>query len=606
MPTPLYPHEPLLVNTIGHFTGTLVFGVFLFLLLRAHSRTSRLSVAAAALAFVWNLSSLLVLALQDTHRPAYEILVALGTSALSLLPAVLLHVSLGPRFRSIVRAGYATAVAAVIVHASEHLLPAGDWHRVALLLTTAGFAALTSLAALLLLREGGRTMTSRLFGAMSLFLFSLSLVHVGAGQGHDAWSVEMLVHHAGVPLALIVLLQDYRFLLLDTFARILASFLLAAALLYLTSGLARIAGFAPQLPGTPFHQGLLLMSLCLLLLVYALLRSQLQRFLTRVLFGRSDLDRALAGIRALCSSVRDEAAFLQQASQHLADFLGADIRRDGVHLNIEPAFPTLISESSDVDLVVPLRFSSTDVRYLFLGPRRGGRRYLSEDLQAVQRIAAQIVEHVEHLRTAEMRRLVAQAELRALESQIHPHFLFNALNTLYGVIPRTAPEARRTVLNLADVLRYILRTDKTYIPLVEELRVVEAYLEIESLRLGPRLRTDIDIPAELRNTPIPVLSLQPLIENAVKHAVATQADGGLVRILARSSVNGVLISVEDTGPGFPDPPTGSPSRGHGVALANVIRRLELCYGPAGALRIHTSPQGSRVEFTVPVESTVAV
>jgi two-component system LytT family sensor kinase len=203
-----------------------------------------------------------------------------------------------------------------------------------------------------------------------------------------------------------------------------------------------------------------------------------------------------------------------------------------------------------------------------------------------------------------MRRLVTQAELKALESQIHPHFLFNALNTLYGVIPRQASGARRTVLNLAEILRYFLHGDRTFIPLSEELRIVEAYLEVEALRLGERLRSEIHIPASLRETPIPVLSLQPLVENAVKHAVAVNMGGGCVRVAARSTHEGVLISVEDTGPGFAASLSDSPSRGHGVALANVTRRLELCYGPAGALRIETSPTGSAVAFLVPAEAAV--
>ncbi len=97
-------------------------------------------------------------------------------------------------------------------------------------------------------------------------------------------------------------------------------------------------------------------------------------------------------------------------------------------------------------------------------PPPGGRRYLSEDLQALGRAAGQMVEQVEQYRESEMRRLVAQAELRALQSQIHPHFLFNALNTLYGIIPREAKGARETVLNLADIFRYFLETRKRFCP----------------------------------------------------------------------------------------------------------------------------------------------
>src|SRR6202051_4312926 len=119
----------------------------------------------------------------------------------------------------------------------------------------------------------------------------------------------------------------------------------------------------------------------------------------------------------------------------------------------------------------------------------GWRRYLSEDLRALNHLTRIVAEEVERFRAAEMQRLVSQAELRALHSQINPHFLFNALNTLYGIIPREAAGARRTVLNLADIFRYFLQSDKILIPLSEELKIVRAYLEIERLRLGPRLQT---------------------------------------------------------------------------------------------------------------------
>ena len=92
-----------------------------------------------------------------------------------------------------------------------------------------------------------------------------------------------------------------------------------------------------------------------------------------------------------------------------------------------------------------------------------------------------------------MQRLVSQAELRALQAQINPHFLFNALNTLYGIIPRTASGARQTVLNLSEIFRYFLQSERTFIRLSDELEIVKSYLEIERLRLGPRLETRIDI-----------------------------------------------------------------------------------------------------------------
>jgi two-component system LytT family sensor kinase len=204
-----------------------------------------------------------------------------------------------------------------------------------------------------------------------------------------------------------------------------------------------------------------------------------------------------------------------------------------------------------------------------------------------------------------MRRLVSQAELRALQSQIHPHFLFNALNALYGVIPKEAGGARDTVLNLADLLRYFLQSERTFIPLEEELRIVRAYLEVESLRLGDRLRTSFDIDAAALQSPIPMLSLEPLVENAVRHGVARKASGGEVRVAAKIDGDAIRVSVSDTGMGFDN--SKAPARpGNGVGLENVRRRLKLCYGEEARLDIETGGSGTVVQFRVPVAERVEV
>ena len=182
-----------------------------------------------------------------------------------------------------------------------------------------------------------------------------------------------------------------------------------------------------------------------------------------------------------------------------------------------------------------------------------------------------------------------------MQSQINPHFLFNALNTLYGIIPREAAGARRTVLNLADIFRYFLQSEKTFIPLGEELQIVRAYLEIEALRLGPRLRTEIDVDDAALMLPIPILSIQPLVENAVKHGISAKPEAGWLRLQVRAAVDAVTVIVEDSGGGAQ--PESSP--GTGVGLANVTRRLELCYGAEAAVHFQTGPDGTRVEFRIP-------
>ena len=145
------------------------------------------------------------------------------------------------------------------------------------------------------------------------------------------------------------------------------------------------------------------------------------------------------------------------------------------------------------EVIVPVRLSQENSRLILLGRRKGGQRYLGEDLEALTKAASAVAERLETLRRQEMSRLVAQAELRALQSQINPHFLFNAFNTLYGVIPREASGARRMVLNLADIFRYFLQSEKTFVPLAEEMQIVRAYLEIEKVRLGNRLEVDIQV-----------------------------------------------------------------------------------------------------------------
>jgi two-component system LytT family sensor kinase len=252
------------------------------------------------------------------------------------------------------------------------------------------------------------------------------------------------------------------------------------------------------------------------------------------------------------------------------------------------------------EAVVPIRLSRSDSRNLLLGRRRGGRRYLSEDLRALNHLARVVAEAVERFRSGEMQRLVSEAELRALHSQINPHFLFNALNTIYGIIPREAGGARRAVLNLADIFRYFLQPDKILIPLSEELKIVRAYLDIERLRLGPRLQTIIQIDKDAEHALIPVLSIQPLVENAIKHGLSTRTEEGWLRLIVTSADNNLTITVEDSGPGPRSTAAAVQQTGAGVGLANVTGRLRLCYGPDAGVNMQQDEFGTRVWFSVPL------
>jgi two-component system, LytTR family, sensor kinase len=592
--------ESLLVNALGHAAGVLIFGIFLYLLIQDRAarklREGAKSMLAAALALVWNLASLLVLGFGA--RKGSD---TIAFSVLSLLPAVLFDLCLAGRNRFLVRCGYGLSAVAIGLHAAELFQPDPRYHQWGLNLITVGFVALTCIAAVAVSRDANRRgATSRLIGTMSLFLLAISFVHFGGAHGQQVWSRELAFHHAAIPLALLVLLQDYRFVLLDAFLRFLANVLLAAVFV---SG-AAAAWKLDLLRGTPapFDQALLLTGACLLLIAFALLRTQVQALLTRLLFRRKDVEALLRGLKQV---VREEQSYLASAASQLSEFTGApaSLEASADLDRMELRRPMLISEFSrlrtelearGLEVVLPIRLPSRGTRYILLGRRSGGRRYLSEDLAALGRAGSIIVEQIELYRESEMRRLAAQAELRALQSQIHPHFLFNALNALYGIIPREAKGARETVLNLADIFRYFLETRKTYLPLEQELNIVRAYLEIERLRLGPKLRIEFDVAKEALATPIPVLSIQPLVENAVKHGIAPRAEGGLVRIEARHTASRALeIRVRDTGAGFAKPGAG------GIGLENVARRLELCYGSEAALEIRSGVDGTEVSFAIP-------
>ena len=617
MPDWLSIHEPILVNTIGHCAGAVIFGMLLYFFLvnwrRAREEGSRLPAIAAALALVWNIGSLIALATGPTGGMAADIIVAASFSVLSLLPAVLLHISVESHHRTLWISGYVLSFTAVALHVVDLITRAPRYHYAALLLVTLGFAWLTVIFVVLEMRRRNRAAISRLAGAMVLFLFAISFVHFSSAHAHQAWSKEIALHHAGIPLALFVLLQDYRFLLLDAFLRFVVNASLAAGALLICIRIVQSPDFGRHLQH-PFDAGLFFVSACLLLTLFVYIRNHIQGLLTRVIFLRSSVEDALQELRQLAHAAHAESEYIRDAAELIAGFVRAkrfDLTEEASVEDGELTTPATVMEAgkwrlpSWVHAVVPLRFSKGDTRYLLLGPRDGGRRYLSEDLVVLTRLGASVVEQVEQLRGVQMQNLVSQAELRALQAQINPHFLFNSLNTLYGTIDRSNAEARRLVLSLSEVFRYLLRTDRTYIEIEEELKIVRAYLEIEKLRLGPKLRTEIHIDDTALHASIPMLSIQPLVENAVKHGVAPRTGTGFVRLSVTIESGVVSVTVSNSGEFDVRALTNARSDG-GVGLANVRRRLELCYGEETRFKAQAEGGMTTVGFLLPLNLTAAI
>ena len=169
----------------------------------------------------------------------------------------------------------------------------------------------------------------------------------------------------------------------------------------------------------------------------------------------------------------------------------------------------------------------------------------------------------------------ASAQLAALKRQMQPHFLFNALNALVCMQREDSPEQRFTI-RLAEILRLLLADgERASATLAEELLLVDAYLHVERVRLGARLRASVDVPETLRTAVLPACFVQPLVENAVTHGIACDPDGGDVRVTARRDESRLRIDVTNSWT-----PAANAVRGNGIALDNCRRRLELMYGKA--------------------------
>lgn len=207
-----------------------------------------------------------------------------------------------------------------------------------------------------------------------------------------------------------------------------------------------------------------------------------------------------------------------------------------------------------------------------------------------------LVVQVESSRQSEV--LAREAELKALKSQINPHFLFNSLNSISALTSLDPPKAREMCIRLSDFLRSSLRLgERTSVPFGEELALTNSYLDVEQVRFGQRLRVNLDFEVACSACEVPPLLLQPLVENAIKHGVASLAEGGEISMSARVSHEQLRFIVEN--PFDPDAPA---QRKSGFGLANVRKRLQARYGGAASLDIQIEKQLYRVTLSVPYKA----
>jgi len=619
-----------LLNLVGLSTGVVLYAMLLVMVIRAGPRPGErprydpLLLATAVLGLLWNLCALPAYELPKVGiKGPFPFLIAVGFSALGFLPAVVVQSVLrgerdavrGGLKRIIAFTAYTVSTVAALLHV--HAVWVGDPLPSPIgmrLLTYAFIALVVPLAAVTRGQPGSR----RALWAAALSIFAVSALHLSQlHQGDAAWPVELLGHHAALPLAVAILYQDFPFALADLFLKralnVIA--LVAAAML----GVAAVGAIhSPDLPlRDPRDVGLLVTFWVATALLYPKLRDLIAWFVDSVLLDRPDYALLRARIGRRAQQQQHIAGLLDDACAELAPALSARVVR-WRELGDTPAFaihdvPTRGAAVVDVPVAEPPRYT-IEVSELL-----GGRRLLSDDRAALDAIASLIGRRIDAIRLSQERyererreqeiaKLATEAELRALRAQINPHFLFNALTTIGYLIQSAPTRALETLMRLTALLRSVLRSEGEFTTLGRELELIEAYLDIEHARFEQRLRVRIDVPQALRTIRLPPLLLQPIVENAVKHGIAPLRHGGDVTVTARvhgSAPRTLILTVNDTGAGA-TPRELERGREDGVGLSNIERRLARQYGTAATLAITTEAgSGTTVEIRMPADLTFA-
>ena len=267
--------------------------------------------------------------------------------------------------------------------------------------------------------------------------------------------------------------------------------------------------------------------------------------------------------------------------------------------------PRLVSSDPTCPLrsavLAPLIAQDKRIGTLIMFYRSVGRPSHHE-LRVVQEAASLVSAQVELSLAAAQEERLAQAELRALRAQISPHFIYNALAAVAGDIHARPEEARDLLIDFAEFTRYLFRDGRSYVTLGEEVEHVERYLRLEQARFRGSLHFSIDVPETTRGTVVPAMSVQPLVENAVRHGVERGAGRGRVTISAQIVGGDVELRVSDDGAGIEPERLGAvlAGAGGGIGVSNVDARLRATFGERYALRIESDlGEGTTAVMTVP-------
>ncbi|QQS31738.1 MAG: histidine kinase [Acidobacteriota bacterium] len=609
-----------LVNLTGFSLGLALYGMLAMMVLR-HRRgglgnTGILLLITAALGILWNAGELYAFAQADLGlRTMPPIFAAIAFSALGFLPSVVVHFagSESDKTNRLTYLAYAISTLAALLHVGEASTAGSVPSDLAFTVLAAGSLVL---AAAIFIFKLHQTLERKAIWAAALLVFAASALHLGGEKETTYWYVELFAHQSSLPIALAILYQNYRFAFADLFLK------RAISLMMLASVAVAFYIFV-AVPGLRYHEthdrddvlaaGLIIGLWVITALTYPAIYRAASWFVDAVILKRADYSELLRTISTEMDLALSQDVATAAAASHISRTLAADHFES--HLTDERTDGVDIVQNTldSVSVIVP----TTEEPHPVLEFRElaGGRRLLSDDVSFLESVAFIVARRIDALRVDHERcerefreqefvRLATEAQLTALRSQVNPHFLFNALTTI-GYLIRSSPDrAYDTLLRLTQLLRGVLKTTGEFTTLGEEIGIIESYLDIERARFEERLAVTIDIADELRKIEIPSLILQPLVENAIKHAVSENRNGGAVEVTARLSVEALVMSVSDTGRG--EIAAVSAKTKGGVGLANIRERLAAYYDDAASLELRDNRYGgTTAEITIPLASTAA-
>ncbi len=568
---------------MGFTVGVVLYSLLLVMVVRSRKKIDKLLFATGILGILWNFGEFFTFIWRDFRGTEVPIIVtAISFSALGFLPSVVIQ---NAKRNWLTYSAYFLSVFATALHFQTKLPPS----EIALQILTIG--SLLLLLALFVFK-----IENKLVLATALIIFAVSALHLSVHRTEDkSWLIELIAHQSSLPLALVILLQDYRFAFADLFLkRALSLILLALTAFGLYAFIA-----VPMLAWHETHDRNDVQAAVLVItlwIITALIYSKIHKFavwlVDKIILRRADYEKLRVEIAKSLEKIDDGELILDAIRDKLKPALTAN-NASWNEIKTDDILSEITSEKADI--FIPT--TESPFYKLSLGNFSGGRHLLSDEVEMLENIAFIAARRIDAVRVTheryqaeyreqEFSKLATEAQLTALRSQINPHFLFNALTTI-GYLIQTSPEkAFETLMRLTKLLRSVLGKTGEFSTLGEEIKLIEAYLEIEQARFEERLKIKINIPNDLEKIRVPSLILQPLVENAIKHGISKLKNGGEVEISARIETengeeflklcvfdSGLVIEINEIS--------------YGTGLSNVNDRLQNYYGSSASLRLES-------------------